>query len=233
MDINGNLPERGLTAESDHRIANHLTMLASYIRLKTGELRDLADPPDRAGTLMALEGIRAQIAAVSELHRLLSTTDPRIPGDIGAQLGRICEAFRAGPASGVPISFAADPGCILPFRQILPVSQIVSEVMTNALKHGHKAGHPGGIRASCRRDGALGIVIRVEDDGQGLGPPSPGGAVPPGLGARLVEALARQVGGTIRYRSCDTGLSFSLRLRLADRAAIERAPGYIWDRVNA
>lgn len=201
-----------IAVECDHRIANHMTMLAGYIRLKRADLSHLLEQPDTAGVLRLFDAIGAQVAAVSELHRMLSASSLSSSGDIGEQLDRMCAAFRNGPASGSVIDYTGGPGCILPVRHILPVLQIVSEVMTNALKYGHKTGQAGRVRVGCKRNRRGRITISVDDDGDGLPASRAGVTKPQGIGVTLVAALARQVDGTISYRSSHAGLSFTLSL---------------------
>jgi len=201
-----------IAVECDHRIANHMTMLAGYSRLKRVELSQLLEQHDTAGVLGLFDAIGAQVAAVSDLHRMLSANSLSSSGDIGAQLDHMCAAFRNGPASGSVIHYSSGPGCILPVRHILPVLQIVSEVMTNALKYGHKTGQAGRVRVGCQRDSRGRITISVDDDGDGLPPVRAGATKPQGIGVTLVAALARQVDGTISYRSSHAGLSFTLSL---------------------
>ncbi|MBZ4689214.1 MAG: hypothetical protein JG765_465 [Cereibacter sp.] len=210
MDVSQDTLENVVAAEADHRIANHMSMLSSYVRLKVGELAALPEAPEKTSTLRLVESIGAQIAAVAELHRML-THRGRLPSaNIGAQLERLCDAFRAGPGCRAEILYEGDPDCLLPVRKVLPVSQIVSEAVTNALKYGCKAGLTGKVTVSCRRQPEGGLLITVADSGVGFaeggGPPSQG------VGFQLMQALAAQVEGEIGYAASPEGLTFSLRL---------------------
>lgn len=202
-----------LSSEADHRIANHMAMLSGYVRLKVGELSALPDAPEKITTLRLVEGIGAQIAAVAELHRMLTARNRMSSGDIGAQLASICAAFQAGPACKATIRYDGDSDCLLPIHKVLPVSQIVSEAVTNALKYGHKAGLVGAVTVSCRKLPDGGLLITVEDNGDGLPEGSVGSdQLGGGVGVQLVQALARQVEGTISYASSDEGLTFRLHI---------------------
>ncbi len=218
MNACSRVSECQIAVESDHRIANHMAMLASYIRLRRGEFLKQPEGQDSHEILRLVDGIFAQVAAVSELHRMLTARASSPSSDIGAQLARICAAFRNGPACETVIDYSGEPDCILPVNHILPVSQIVSEVMTNALKYGHKAGCAGSIRIGCHRADGNHIIISVDDDGDGMLPDSSGGTKPQGIGVAMVAGLVRQINGTIEYKSSDRGLSFSLSLCAAERA---------------
>lgn len=207
-----------LMVESNHRIANHLAMLGSYVSLRRQEFSRLTSGQDGPDVLLLLDAIGAQVAAVSAMHRMLTTSESVTSGDLGAHLGRICEALRQGPVGGTTIHYVKSSGCILPVSHILPVSQIVSEVITNALKYGQKAEGAGTIRVACTRGGDNRILISIEDDGHGILPDKAKVTKPNGIGFAMVAALVRQVNGTIDYKTCSTGLAFRLSLPSAGHA---------------
>lgn len=211
-----------LALESNHRIANHAAMLGSYVALRRREFTNLSDLQEGPDILRLLDGIAAQVAAMSELHRMLTNNTSIHSGDINAQLGRLCDAFQKGPASGTTIEYSGESGCILPMDQILPVSQIVSEVVTNALKYGHKAGSEGAIRVRCQNESPNRIRISIEDDGDGVSPGVPPVKKPKGIGSALVANLVRQVDGQMDYLSSNSGLLVSLSLPSAEHRTSER-----------
>ncbi len=213
-----------MAVESDHRIANHMAMLAGYIRLRRGEFAKVLVAQDRREVLRMFDGIGAQVAAVAELHRMLTVSASSTSGDISSQLERICAAFRKGPACDTLIEYHGEPGCVLPMRHILPVSQIVAEVMTNALKYGHKSGFVGSIRIGCRREVDGQIVISVDDDGSGLQPDTSTDTKPEGIGGSMVATLASRVNGVISHDRSDRGLSVKLCLPSMWPAASAVAP---------
>ena len=201
-----------------------MAMLASYVRLRRGEFSRLPDTQHRREILRLFDGIGAQVAAMAELHRMLTAGASLSSGDIGEHLGHICAAFRKGPASDSLIEYSGEPGCMLPVSHILPVSQIVSEVMTNALKYGRKAGSAGSIRVGCRRLDGDQILISVDDDGGGIVVDSSVSTKPKGIGVAMVAALVQQVNGKIDLQSSDRGVSFSLSLRAAKQPIAAHAP---------
>lgn len=207
-----------LMIESNHRIANHLAMLGSYVSLRRQEFSRLPGGADGPDVLLMLDAIGAQVAAVSAMHRMLTTSESVTSGDLGAHLGRICDALRHGPVCGATIQYAKGAGCILPVSHILPVSQIVSEVITNALKYGQKAEGAGTIRVACTRGGDNRILISIEDDGDGILPDKAKVTKPNGIGFAMVAALVRQVNGTIEYKTSSAGLAFRLSLASAGQA---------------
>ena len=198
-------------AEADHRIANHFAILASHVRLKTAALARQPTEPSRDEMRLLLESIGVHIDAVASLHRILATNRLQASTDLGERLSHICEAFRSGPAYAFVLAEEFEPGCALPLDQLLPVTQIFAEVITNAIKHGRTNGTAGTIRARCGKEFGGTIFMEVIDEGCGL----PKGVDPKtynGLGFRLVQALSKQVGGFVDYQSSDKGLRFRLTL---------------------
>ncbi len=74
----------------------------------------------------------------------------------------------------------------LPADLTVSLYRIVQESLTNALRHGT----PGRVAVSLERD-ATGCRLRVEDDGDGVAPPSPGS----GLGVLGMRERVEALGG--------------------------------------
>jgi two-component sensor histidine kinase len=196
-------------AEADHRIANHFAMLASYVLLKTAALARQPTEPTRDEMRLLLESIGVHIDAVANLHRILATDRSQAFTDLSQHLRNICNVFRSGPSYGFVIAEEFEAGCALPLDQLLPITQIFAEVITNAVKHAHTNGEAGPIRVSCRRQFGGTLIMEVIDEGSGL----PKGVDPKannGLGFRLVRTLSKQIGGLVEYQSSDKGLRFRL-----------------------
>ena len=203
-----------LLAEADHRIANHFAMLAGHVRLKTTVLARQTTEPSRDEMLLILQSIGVHIDAVASLHRILANDGLRAFTDLDHHLRNICDAFRSGPAYDFVLIENFESGCALPLNQLLPVTQIFAEAITNAVKHGHSSGKAGTIRASCGKDAGGTIVVEVIDEGRGL-PQGFDCNTQKGFGFRLVEALSKQIGGLVDYQSSDRGLRFRLTLPLS------------------
>lgn len=203
--------ECGLLVEAEHRIANHFAMLAGHVRLKTAALARQPTEPSRNEMRLLLEGIGVHIDAVASLHRILATNGSQSSTDLGEHLRNICVAFRSGPSYAFVITEEFEPGCDLPLDQLLPVTHIFSEVITNAIKHGNTNAEAGTIHTCCRKDIGGAIHVDVIDEGCGL----PDGVNPMshnGLGFRLVQTLSKQVGGLVDYQSSGNGVRFRLTL---------------------
>jgi two-component sensor histidine kinase len=77
-----------------------------------------------------------------------------------------------------------------------PVGLIVSEALTNSLKHAFPHGDRGTVRIALERDGSDRAVLEVADDGVGLPEES---KLDEGVGLSLIDALANQIGGGLSW----------------------------------
>lgn len=200
-----------LQAEADHRIANHLALLAGYVRLQAAEIAKQAAPPTRDSVRLLMATIDAQIMAVARLHRSLAAHGRPVSTDLGGHLHEVCAPFIVGLSGGTRLVERFEAGCVVQPEHVLPLTQMVTEVVTNAIKHAHAADEAGVITVSCARDRAGDLLVEVDDDGAGL-PAAFDPRKDGGLGFRLLRSLGRQVGGAIAFDSSRKGTHFQLTL---------------------
>jgi two-component sensor histidine kinase len=201
-------------AEADHRIANHLAMLASYIRLKGAGIFRSDHPPNENDLRCLMSLVVAQIDAISALHRILSVEGNPDALCLSDSLSRMCAAMNASVASEADIAQTCEEACEIASQSILPATQICAEIITNALKHGRNANGLAIIRVACRKSSAGTVVVEISDNGPGLSDRSKKTGEG-GLGNRLIEALVRQVDGRIDYLSTSRGLTVRFALPAA------------------
>ena len=200
--------------EADHRIANHLALLNSYVRLQAADLTRQGAAPSRDSVRLLLTGVGVQIDSVARLHRSLAAHGQHQSADLSEHLHAVCAPFAFGLSGGCEIIEDFRDGCIVRPDQVLPLTQIVAEVITNAVKHAHADGGTGSILARCRKDAAGAVVVEVIDDGAGL-PEAFDPKTDGGLGFRLLRALGKQLGARIAFESNSPGLRFRLMLPAA------------------
>lgn len=198
-----------IVQEADHRIANHLAMLAGFVRLKASDLA--RKPSDLNGDTvqLVLEAIASQIATVGRLHRALSR-DGSPSADLGEHLHDITASLSA-LCTDVEIIEEFAVGCFVQPDQILPLTQIVSEVLVNAVKYAHPMDGRPTIRAHCAQDNSGEIQIEIADNGMGL-PEGLDLKSDGGLGFHLIRAFAKQLQARIEFESGPAGLCFKLTL---------------------
>lgn len=200
-------------SEANHRISNNLALLASTVSMRAASYAGRDEAIAGQEVAATLHEITARIATVGHLHRLLSTEPAGTQAQFGPHLRELCRLF---------ISVLAEPGevelvdgavaeCLVSADHFLPLSLIVTEVVTNALKYSHPAGAPGTLVVGCRCEADGTIVIEIADNGVGL----PEGFEPTaqgGTGMRMIYVLAQQIDAEVGFDSRPTGLRFSLRL---------------------
>jgi two-component sensor histidine kinase len=193
-----------LLEEADHRIANHLALLAGFVRIKAADLARRPDQPDPVDTLILLESICTQIDAIAHQHRAMARIGRTESEDLGERLRDLCTPMAPLLIGRMNLVEDLAPRVRVDCAQILPLTQIVAEAVTNAVKHAARPDRMGTITVRCRQDVTGSIMIEVSDDGPGLSaaPDSPGDR----LGFRLLRALAKSLGAHLTFDSTDKGL---------------------------
>lgn len=211
-------PEPGVAlSESNHRIANNLSLLASAISMRAASIRRRHSAMDSEDVAAVLDEVCARISTIGNLHRFLSRRPDAARVELNEHLHELCETLVAAlaPSGETELIESSAGECVVWANNVLPLCLIVTEVVTNSLKYAHPSGVPGKLTVGCRRNGDGTLVIEVADDGVGL----PEGFDPNangGIGFRTVRVLAHQLGAEYAFDSGPIGLSFRLRVAAAD-----------------
>ncbi len=180
-----------LLKEIHHRVKNNLQVISSLLKMQSRHVDD-------AATRELLEESQTRVKAMALIHeRLYRSSDLRridfstyvqeLARDLTRTYGRECAARVESRVCDVH----------LPLGIAIPCALIISELITNALKHAYPGGRTGTISVSLTPLSAGSYVLAVEDDGVGL----PDGfdiAGSESLGLRIVSTLARQLNGDVR-----------------------------------
>lgn len=175
--------------EMDHRLKNQLQLLASYARLASKQ-RGLT-----AGELA--EDLAEKLTAIAGAHDALHRSPDAGAAPAHLFLEILVKAFAVSAHS---IEIECDPALRLPASELAPLGMIVSEAISNALKHAFPDGREGRVRVRLVQHGGR-VLLTVRDDGRGI-PQSPARRV---SGRSLMDALARQLGGRLRMRNLPGG----------------------------
>jgi len=213
-----------LVAEANHRVANSLALLGSLIRMQARAVGKSGMTPTNAEVRMMFDGIAARIATVGQIHRLLAQMPSEGTVALNAHLREICSALISAFSSEqqeVRILHHG-PDCQVLTKYVQPLTLIICEVLTNAIKYSHPAGVPVDLAVSCegREDGTLQIVL--SDDGIGL----PEGFNPNrdgGIGFQIIRALSADMGAGLVIQSDNLGVTFSLTIPSALVANVKTA----------
>lgn len=179
--------QRLLARESSHRIKNSLALVSSLLHLQ-------AKDTEYMEVQRALKEAEARIQSIGAAHDLLWRTE--LGGEISVAnlLENLCCRLQT-LAPRVEISCHTEE-LSLHAERAIAVGLLVTELVTNAIKHAYADGS-GSISVSCVRD-AQNFEIRVADRGRGL--PSTFSIKRPrdaSLGVKMIAALAKQLGGSM------------------------------------
>lgn len=179
-----------LLREIQHRVNNNLAVVSSLLHFHAQRLESARD----AETLL---GLCRRIKAMALAHEQLQRASERGRIDMPAYLGDVVAQLRLGTPAPASVEVEVDP-LALPLELAMPIGQVVSELLTNALVFGCSP-PPGQVRVSLRWHDGIG-EIRVEDAGPGFPPefePERAG----GFGWLLIRMLTRQIGGRVELES--------------------------------
>lgn len=155
-------------------------------------------------------------ACLEELRLMVDSLEP-VNGDLGNVLGTLrVRVSRRLALAGVQMRWQVDdlpPMPDLGPRAVLDVARVVQEAITNSIKHS------GGteITVSALLDGPNEVVIRIGDNGRGMGERGVG------RGLTGMQRRAADLGGSFELVSGTSGTRVTLRLPLA-RAPNRSAP---------
>ena len=188
-----------LLQEVNHRVANSLQLVSSFVHMQA---RELSDPAARS----ALEDTQRRVAAIAQVHKRLYTSDSVASVEMSAYLGALLDELGetwSTPSAPRKITLSAEP-LHLATDQAVALGVIVNELVTNACKYAYQPRQAGEIRVSLRADAPRKFSLIVEDDG--CGPPALGLAQGTGLGSKLIGAMAATLKASISYEDAGPGL---------------------------
>jgi len=192
-----------LMQELTHRVKNSLQSIAAMVMI---EARSHKSGEGKA----ALERVSHRIDALGQLYSKLSKSDAVETVDAATYLDGLCRDLLASvnKEGGTSIVLKTDiQSELLPTDEAIPIGLIVNELVTNALKYAFPSETRGTVMVTLKRvPGALRLT--VADDGKGVDIRRPDS----GLGGRLVEGFAQQLGGQVERESSSQGTTVHLIL---------------------
>ncbi len=190
-----------LLRELTHRTKNHLSMIISLLRLKGARQTDPAAKQD-------FERAIERIHTITFLHEHLYRNDMFERISVESYVNDICANLEVSLLSELKISIVRDiESAELSIDQAVPLGLIINEVVVNAAKHAFSPGQEGRISIQFRaRDDRC--TLTISDNGRGLAAPFK----TQGVGIKLLNALAQQMGARIRVVNRD-GLTYSFVFR--------------------
>jgi len=194
-----------LLQELTHRVKNSLQFIGAMVMI---EARSHKSGEGKA----ALERVSHRITALGQLYSTLSKADTVEDVDAATYLDELCRdliqsVHKEGDTSIVLETDIASE--LLPTDRAIPIGLIVNELVTNAVKYAFPGEAKGTVTVTLKRlPGELRLT--VADDGRGLDPQR----ADSGLGGRLVDGFAQQLGGQVERKSDSQGTTVHLILPL-------------------
>ena len=199
-----------LLAEVNHRVKNSLQLVTSVLNMEAAQAeRAGEDGADR------LRAAAARVGAIATVHAALYHGEDVRSVEFGAFVGTLCRhlaAVAGAEARGIALAVEAEPVRVVTDRAI-SLSLVVNELVTNAFKHAFPDGRGGTVRVALRRAEPDRLVLEVADDGTGTdGRALDRDGASGGLGQRLIDTLARQLGAEMQRD--DGGVGVRVRMEL-------------------
>jgi two-component sensor histidine kinase len=154
--------------------------------------------------------MRGRIKTMSLVHEQLYRSGDFKHIDLGAYFGQVARMLvqSQDDASGRIKVVREISNVTLDLERAIPCGLILTELVSNALKHAFPEGREGTVRISLGERGAGEVELAVEDDGIGHG-----AAATSGFGLHMVGLLVQQINGTIDH-DVDAGRRVVVRFPL-------------------
>jgi PAS domain S-box-containing protein len=192
-----------LLQELTHRVKNSLQIIAAMVSI---EARGHKSGEGKA----ALERVSHRISALGQLYSQLSKANTVEAVDAAAYLDELCRGLIASvhKEGGTSIVLKTDiESELLPTDRAITIGLMVNELVTNAVKYGFPGDRKGTVLVTLKRAPGE-LRLTVADNGQGIDPRR----ADSGLGGRLVEGFAQQLGGQLKRESDSLGTTVRLIL---------------------
>jgi two-component sensor histidine kinase len=184
-----------LVREIHHRVKNNLQIIQSLLNLQSRSASD-------SNQFTALAAAKSRISALALVHQSLYEDENLQFVNMQTFLDELCRhLLQTGWGAAKRVGITIDvPEVLTTADQAVPIALLVTEAVTNSLKHAFFGRDNGAITVRLVNDPTTGAELTVRDNGIGMetGPrpkvkPGSGG----GIGYSLIEGFARQLRGTV------------------------------------
>ena len=188
--------------ESDHRLLNDMQIVVSLLSMQS---QTTGNAEAAAQLLIAAN----RVNMIARIHRRLHGFDGVRTVAFKQYLEEFCHEFSMMISSKDGIERIVMAECAdieLPASKAVPLAFIVSELLTNAVKHG-----AGQIKVRLEPDSNKGYLLSVSNTGSKL-PDDFNPAACKGLGMRIIQSFVRKIGGELRSGpgDADQGACFTI-----------------------
>lgn len=197
-----------LQREVDHRVKNSLQSVASFVRLQ-------AHRADSEETRAALEAVGRRVSSVALLHHELYSVAVDEQIALEHYMTKVAALFTASAPENVTVEVDFAPVRVTS-EQATALAAIANEVVTNAFKHAFPDGRSGTVTITGTAAGDGLVTVRMADDGVGVD----GTIEATGLGVRIIEASAQQMGATLTFDTAGPGVALTIAFPILRPAAV-------------
>ena len=192
-----------LLREMHHRMANTLTLLTTVLR---EELRPVATPATRD----SLSRCEARIVAFGKLNRMLTVGTGKALIAVRKYIEELCRALSEALLRpiGVRCEVCVSDGA-MPSENCERLGLVIAELVTNAAKHAFAGRDDGVVRIDVTNERDHWLCM-VSDNGAGIKMSACN------AGSRILEKLARSIGGRLTIRTGAQGTSVMIACCPAD-----------------
>lgn len=200
-----------LLREVHHRVKNNLQLIASIINM---QMRRSRTPEVKA----MMKGLQERVIGLATVHRGLYMTSgltdidaKELISDIARQLMRA----GTGPDRQLDLEMDLEPIRLTP-DQAVPLSLLLTEAMTNAIKYAAADEGTAVLRLTLRRQGDDMACLEVENSATTAGPDVNEVKDPmdTGLGSQLIGAFVQQLAGQMETDTSQGRYRLRMRFRI-------------------
>jgi two-component sensor histidine kinase len=185
--------------ELQHRVRNNFQTIVSFLSLQ----RRHASTSDSRNRLTS---VMDRVHAIALAHDQLRFEVGVGNIEFGDYLRALCANIDPHRET-VSIEVDVERGALLPLDCAVPAGLIVNELVTNSLKHAFDAEDGGVIRVAFTTDSDQSqALLVIQDNGRGMGSSREGG-----LGRKLIDAFANQLGGQVEQEPVEKGTRICVR----------------------
>ncbi|WP_276718078.1 sensor histidine kinase [Pseudooceanicola nitratireducens] len=190
-----------LRQEVDHRVKNSLQSVSALTRMQA---RSVTSPEARE----ALDLTRRRIETVALLHQQLYAAHNAGRVDMRAFLPRVAQLLQGSMPDHIRIETQVDD-LWLSATRAAAVGVIINEFAANVAKHAYPDGRQGRVTLALTALGEDRVQLICKDDGVGMPDKAPAAS---GLGLRIIEASAQQLGGHAEMKGGPGGTSITIEM---------------------
>ena len=177
-----------LLSEVHHRVKNNLAVVSSILQMQS---RYIEDECFRG----IFEECQNRIRSMALVHEQLYNTNNFASIGLNRYVKSLIEMLsesllRSG--SGIRINIRVER-LELSTEELLSVGMIITEALTNSLKHAFPEGGPGHVNVSIKKSGKD-ISLVISDDGVGFSLPD---GVTGSFGMKLINIFSKQLNGSL------------------------------------